>query len=95
MAATIPKYERLRNKNIEENNRKLRELGLPPISSTKFKTLEDPRYVMHLHDLPLLLPLFLCVFPSASLPLRCAGYDSLKSYDSSIITPSSHNLVTK
>jgi hypothetical protein len=62
MAATTPEYERLRNKNIEENNRKLRELGLPPMSSTKFKMLEDPRYVIQLHDLLLLPPLFVCVF---------------------------------
>jgi hypothetical protein len=82
MAATIPEYERLRNKNIEENNRKLRELDLPPISSTKFKKPEDSRYVIHLHDLPFFPLLSLCIFPSASLPLRSVGYDSLKLYDS-------------
>jgi len=37
--------------NIEKNNHKLRELGLPSISSTKFKTPEDPRYVIHLYNL--------------------------------------------
>lgn len=54
MVATIQEYERLRKKNTEENNRKLRKLGLSPILPTKFKRLEDPGYVTHLHDLQLL-----------------------------------------
>ena len=42
MAAMTSEYEMLRKKKIEENNYMLRELGFFPISTTKFKRLEDP-----------------------------------------------------
>ena len=45
MEATTPEYERLRKKNIENNNKKLQELGLKPIGTSTFKKPEDPGYV--------------------------------------------------
>lgn len=46
MTSEISEYERLRQKNIEENNRKLRELGLPAMATSTFKRPEDPGYVI-------------------------------------------------
>ena len=45
MAGAIPEYERLRKKNIEDNNRKLRELGLLLMGTPTFKRREDPGYL--------------------------------------------------
>ena len=45
MTGTIQDYERLRKKNIENNNRKLRELGLSPMVTSTFKRPEDLGYV--------------------------------------------------
>ena len=45
MEGTIGEYERLRKKNIENNNRKLQELGLTSMVTSTFKKPEDPVYV--------------------------------------------------
>ena len=45
MTLEIPQYERLRKKRVEENNRKLLELGLRAMATSIFKRPEDPGYV--------------------------------------------------
>lgn len=44
-AGAIPEYKRLHSKNIEDNNRKLMELGLDPMGASNFKRPLDPGYV--------------------------------------------------
>lgn len=45
MAPTIPNYKRLRNKKIEETAQVLMELGLPALTSSKFKRPQDLGYM--------------------------------------------------
>ena len=45
MEATTPEYERVRKKNIENNNKKLQELGLKSLVTSTFKRPEDLGYV--------------------------------------------------
>jgi hypothetical protein len=59
MEEEIPEYERIRKKNIEANNQKLRELGLTPIGTSHFKRPEDPGYVTPNPNTTDLLPLAL------------------------------------